>query len=196
MKTVKSFIKEWGSFILILTLFFLSWMFIWFNVRVEGHSMDPTLKDGQRLFVLKVTPIDRFDIVVAQDGDKKVVKRVIGMPGDTITYSNDKLSVNGQEVQEDYLNEYVTAFQKDKLQATYSYNSMFQQLANQASAFTVDANGSAEFSVTVPQGQYYLLGDDRLVSKDSRAVGTFSEEQLIGEVAFRFWPVSNLGTVK
>lgn len=196
MKTLNYFIKEWGSFTLILGLFFLSWMFIWFNVRVEGHSMDPTLQDGQRLFVLKVTPIDRFDIVVAQEGDKKVVKRVIGMPGDTISYDKDKLTVNGQEVEESYLKEYLTAFQQDKLQATYSYNTMFQQLASQASAFTVDASGSATFSVTVPEGQYYLLGDDRIVSKDSRAVGTFSKDDLIGEVAFRFWPLTNIGTIK
>lgn len=196
MKNFNYFIKEWGGFTLFLTLFFLSWIFIWFNVRVEGHSMDPTLKDGQRLFVLKVTPIDRFDIVVAQEGDKKVVKRVIGMPGDTISYDNDKLTINGKEMNENYLKEYLAAFQQDKLQATYSYNTMFQQLASQASAFTVDASGSPSFSVTVPQGQYYLLGDDRIVSKDSRAVGTFDKEQIIGEVALRFWPLTQIGTVK
>ena len=64
----------------------------WSNVRVEGHSMDPTLADGEILFVVKHLPIDRFDIVVAheEDGNKDIVKRVIGMPGDTIRYENDK----------------------------------------------------------------------------------------------------------
>ncbi|MGT2926100.1 signal peptidase I [Streptococcus cuniculipharyngis] len=196
MKTVKYFLKEWGFFTLFLSLFFLSWIFVWVNVKVEGHSMDPTLQDGQRLFVLKVTPIDRFDIVVAKEGDKSIVKRVIGMPGDTISYNNDQLTINGKEVKEDYLQTYQTAFKQDKLQATYAYNSFFQQLASQASAFTTDSSGSPNFTVKVPENQYYLLGDDRLVSKDSRAVGTFSRQQIVGEVSFRFWPFSAIGKVK
>ena len=52
MKYFKSFLKEWGSFILFITLVALSWMFLWRNVRVEGHSMDPTLADGEVLFVV------------------------------------------------------------------------------------------------------------------------------------------------
>lgn len=196
MNKFNYFLKEWGAFTLVLTLFFLSWIFIWVNVKVDGHSMDPTLTDGQRLFVLKVTPIDRFDIVVAKEGDKRVVKRVVGMPGDTISYSNDKLSINGKEVTESYLANYQEAFNKDKLQNTYAYNSLFQQLASQAGAFTIDNSGSPNFSVKVPDNHYYLLGDNRLVSKDSRAVGTFSREQIVGEVTFRFWPLTDLGTVK
>ena len=105
MKYFKSFFKEWGSFILIITLVALSRLFLWRNVSVEGHSMDPTLADGEVLFVVKHLPIDRFDIVVAheEDGNKDIVKRVIGMPGDTIRYESDKLYINGQETDEPYL---------------------------------------------------------------------------------------------
>ena len=73
MNYLKSFIKEWGVIFLIIALVGLSRIFLWSNVRVEGHSMDPTLADGEVLFVVKHLPIDRFDIVVAheEDGNKK-----------------------------------------------------------------------------------------------------------------------------
>ena len=62
MNSFKNFLKEWGLFLLILSLLALSRIFFWSNVRVEGHSMDPTLADGEILFVVKHLPIDRFDI--------------------------------------------------------------------------------------------------------------------------------------
>ena len=78
--------------------------------------MDPTLANGEVLFVVKHLPINRFDIVVAHedDGNKDIVKRVIGMPGDTIRYENDKLYINGQETDEPYLAEYLKRFKEDK----------------------------------------------------------------------------------
>ncbi|RCW17124.1 signal peptidase I [Streptococcus gallolyticus] len=196
---MKHFIKEWGPLILFFLILILSRAFIWQPVKVDGHSMDPTLADGERLIVLSTTSIDRFDIVVAketEDGEtKEIVKRVIGMPGDTITYKNDVLYVNGKEVDEDYLDEYKKAFEDDQLQDTYSYNTLFQELAESSEAFTTDSDGNTEFTVTVPKGQYYLLGDDRIVSKDSREVGTFSKSDIVGEVKFRFWPLSKIGFI-
>ncbi|MFC5630075.1 MULTISPECIES: signal peptidase I [Streptococcus] len=197
---MKHFIKEWGLFILLMATILLSYLFVWFTVKVDGHSMDPTLADGENLFVVKISQIDRFDIVVADEVDesgesKKIVKRVIGIPGDTITYDNDTLYINGKETDEAYLKEYRNLFAKDKLQSTYSYNKFFQQLAEQSPAFTSDRTGSSSFTVQVPEGHYYLLGDDRIVSKDSRAVGTFDKEAIVGEIKFRYWPLNKIGTI-
>ena len=197
---MKKFMKEWGLFIFIFAVIGLSRLFLWQFVRVDGHSMDPTLANNERLLVLSHTSIDRSDIVVAseeEDGKKKIiVKRVIGLPGDTISYKNDVLKVNGKVVKEPYLETYQKLFKKDKLQSTYSYNALFQGLAEKATAFTTDANGSADFTITVPKGQYYLLGDDRIVSRDSREVGTFRKKDIIGEVKFRIWPFNRIGTVQ
>ena len=117
-------LREWGLFILFITFFLLTRLFLWLPVQVDGHSMDPTLANNQRVIVLKHTSIERFDIVVAkevEDGKtKQIVKRIIGMPGDTITYQNDKLTVNGKEVKEEYLKEFQAAFAKDKLQKEYA----------------------------------------------------------------------------
>lgn len=194
------FLKEWGPFILFVLVLGLSRLFLWQPVKVDGHSMDPTLADGERLIVLDHTKINRFDIVVAketEDGQtKEIVKRVIGMPGDTITYNDDTLYINGKEVDEKYLDEYKQAFDDDQLQDIYAYNSLFQELAEKADAFTTDSDGNTEFTVKVPKGEYYLIGDDRIVSKDSREVGTFPKSSIVGEVKFRFWPLSKIGFIE
>lgn len=195
---MKSFIKEWGLFSLIVIAFILTRWLVWSPVTVDGHSMDPTLQDSERLLMVKTTSIERFDVVVAFELDangkeKRIVKRVIGMPGDTIRYENDVLYVNDKQVDEPYLKEYLAAFAKDKLQSAYSFNKSFQVLAQNASHFTLDANGSPIFTVEVPQDQYFLLGDDRLVSSDSRAVGTFSKDKIEGEILFRMWPLDRIG---
>ncbi|HGC9971317.1 TPA: signal peptidase I [Streptococcus agalactiae] len=197
---MKEFIKEWGVFILILSLFLLSRIFLWQFVKVDGHSMDPTLADKEQLVVLKQTKINRFDIVVANEEEeggqkKKIVKRVIGMPGDVIKYKNDTLTINNKKTEEPYLKEYTKLFKKDKLQEKYSYNPLFQDLAQSSTAFTTDSNGSSEFTTVVPKGHYYLVGDDRIVSKDSRAVGPFKKSTIVGEVKFRFWPIRRFGTI-
>ena len=203
MKLFKRFLKEWGGIILIMTLLVLSRLFLWSNVRVEGHSMDPTLADGEILFVVKHLPINRFDIVVAheENGNKDIVKRVIGTPGDTIRYENDKLYINNKETDEPYLADYIKRFKDDKLQSTYSGSgfegnkgAFFRSIAEKAQAFTVDVNYNPNFSFTVPEGEYLLLGDDRLVSSDSRHVGTFKAKDIIGEAKFRFWPIKRIGT--
>ncbi|WFM79603.1 signal peptidase I [Streptococcus pluranimalium] len=197
---MKRFLKEWGFFLLFLTVFLLSRWFIWFPVTVEGHSMDPTLANKEKLIVIKTADINRFDMVVANEVEngakKQIVKRVIGLPGDTITYKNDKLFVNGKETKETYLADYQQRYQKDKLQKTYAYNSYFQSLAQASNAFTQDTSGNTNFTVKVTQGHYYLLGDDRIVSKDSRSVGTFKKETIVGEVKFRYWPFTEIGVLK
>lgn len=196
---MKQFIKEWGPFILFFIALGLVRLFLIQPVSVDGHSMDPTLADGERLIVLRTAKIDRFDIVVAKEKEgnktKEIVKRVIGLPGDTITYKDDVLYVNGKKTDEPYLDKYQKAFEDDELQDIYSYNTLFQQLAESSDAFTTAKDGSTEFTVKVPKNQYFLLGDDRIVSKDSREAGSFKKSAIVGEVKFRFWPLSKIGGV-
>ena len=196
---MKQFIKEWGPFILFFIALGLVRLCLIQPVSVDGHSMDPTLADGERLIVLRTAKIDRFDIVVAKEKEgnktKEIVKRVIGLPGDTITYKDDVLYVNGKKTDEPYLDKYQKAFEDDDLQDIYSYNTLFQQLAESSDAFTTAKDGSTEFTVKVPKNQYFLLGDDRIVSKDSREVGSFKKSAIVGEVKFRFWPLSKIGGV-
>ena len=198
MSGFRKFMKEWGFFILFMAILLLTRLFLWSPFLVSGHSMDPTLADGEYLLEVRYLPIDRFDIVVAKETDengneKRIVKRVIGMPGDTIKYENDQLYINGKKTDEPYLKEYISKFKKDKLQSTYSYRKMFQQTAEQANSFTQDSLGNSTFTVKVPKGHYFLLGDDRLVSRDSREVGNFKASQIEGEAKLRFWPLNKIG---
>ena len=196
---VRSFLKEWALFGLIIGGIILSRIYLWTPVRVDGHSMDPTLADSEYLLVINKLPIDRFDIVVASETEngktKEIVKRVIGLPGDTIEYKNDVLYINGKETNEPYLKEYIQKFKEDKLQSTYSgkgfeeNGELFRQMAQIAEAFTVDKDGSATFTKKLLDDEYLLLGDDRIVSKDSRQVGAFKKEQIKGEAVLRLWPL-------
>ena len=196
---VRSFLKEWALFGLIIGGIILSRIYLWTPVRVDGHSMDPTLADSEYLLVINKLPIDRFDIVVASETEngktKEIVKRVIGLPGDTIEYKNDVLYINGKETDEPYLKDYIQKFKEDKLQSTYSgkgfeeNGELFRQMAQIAEAFTVDKDGNATFSITLKKDEYLLLGDDRIVSKDSRQVGAFKKEQIKGEAVLRLWPL-------
>lgn len=197
---MKYFIREWGLFFVVLIAIVLFRYFFWFAVKVDGHSMDPTLAQSERLIVLKHTKLERGDIVVANEIDettgetKSIVKRLIGMPGDKIEFNNDTLKINGKKVAEPYLDAYKKAFAKDKLQSTYAYDTMFQELAKNSSAFTTD-DGNPNFTTEVPLNQYYLMGDDRIVSNDSRNVGTFTKSAILGEVKFRYWPFSTIGPI-
>lgn len=111
------FLKEWGLFSIIVGLIIASRIYLWAPVKVDGHSMDPTLADSEYLLVVNHLSIDRFDIVVASEKDddgktKDIVKRVIGLPGDTIQYDNDTLYINGKKTNEPYLKNYIARFKK------------------------------------------------------------------------------------
>lgn len=169
---------------------------------VVGHSMDPTLKDKSYLVSNKLSKLSRFDIVVANELDDKgkpygVVKRIIGMPGDVIEYRDDVLFINGNEYKEPYLDSYLGKFKKGVLDNEYSYDSDMQSRAKISPNFTVQEinvgtgsrNGDiSNFKIEVPTTGYFLMGDNRLVSKDSRQLGAFPRENIIGKVV-----LSNIG---
>ena len=192
-------LKEWGPFALFIIVMLLLRVYVWQPVIVEGHSMDPTLADKERLVIIRTASIKRQDIVIAKELNKEtnetknIVKRVIGLPGDTISFKNDVLMVNDKVVKEPYLADYQKAFASDHLQKTYQGNAFFQSLAQNAKTFTLSAASQTEFSVKVPEGQYFLMGDNRLVSQDSRQVGTFKKSDIVGEAKLRIWPLKKIG---
>ena len=206
------FLREWGVFTVVIVLAILSRIFIWSLVIVDGHSMDPTLADKERLVLVKTAKINRFDIVVAKetasDGTSKdIVKRVIGLPGDTITFNKDQLKIDGKVYSEPYLKDFKAQLKDGQLEKTYQAypltdalaaadRTYFVQLAQQAKAFTTDTTGNPTFTVKVPQGEYFLMGDNRIVSADSRAVGPFKRSAIIGEAKMRIWPLSKISLMK
>jgi len=141
---------------------------IFFQISVvRGESMQPTIMDGDRLFVEKISPvigeIKRFDIVIIKDprdGKETYVKRVIGLPGEKVSIKNGRIVVNGRVYPE------------------YFYK-------------TAQIYNSKEWEV--PKGCYFVLGDNRPVSLDSREFGFVPKELIKGKVKFCIWPLFRFG---
>lgn len=156
-------IKEILPYVLIIIAVILIRTFIITPVRVDGASMDQTLEDGQILLLYKLANIDYGDIVVL-DEEKEgeiIIKRIIGMPGDTVSIKDNTVYVNGEELEEDY---------------AYGETSDYEE-------------------ITLGDDEYFILGDNRPISKDSRYFGPVKEDEIIGKVIFRLWPFNKFGTI-
>jgi len=134
--------------------------------------MLPLLEDGERIivnkFLYRFHPVDRGDVVVfwyPKDPSVSFIKRVIGLPGDTVELRHGSLFVNGSLVEESYLS------RQFKDSDTYP-------------------------PIQVSKGYYYVLGDHRNSSNDSRSWGEVPEKYIYGRAMFRFWPLSKIGPIR
>ncbi len=152
--------------------------FFFMPVRVKGTSMYPTLYNGSigfsSIISRRVSGVERFDIVIiyVEEKDENLVKRVIGMPGETISYNKGTLYIDGNPIEEYFLDdEYV------KQQVDLSYHDYFTD----------------DFTYTLGEDEYYCLGDNRLVSSDSRFYGPFSSEDIVSKDIFIIYPFGKFG---
>lgn len=156
--------------------------FFFAPIVVDGKSMMPTLHDQNRMIVNKIATrigdIHRFDIIVFHaTEDKDYIKRVIGLPGDHIEYKNDTLYINGKAYDEPYLDKYKRNLVDGPLTEPFKLEDIIGQ-------------------PTVPEGELFVMGDNRRFSKDSRHIGTIPIEEVMGKTSFVFWPLSDFGIVK
>lgn len=145
---------------------------------VEGKSMLPTLQDGNMIVINKlgyqVGDLHRFDVVVFHaNKEEDYVKRIIGLPGDTIEYRHDTLYVNGQPIDEPYLE----GFKKQLIGQQLTGNFTLEEVTGR---------------VKVPNDSVFLLGDNRTKSWDSRNFGFVKMKQIVGTVDLRYWPLDEL----
>ncbi|MDT2802414.1 signal peptidase I [Vagococcus lutrae] len=201
--SAKEWVKEIIWFLGLLAIMLIVKKYIMFPVAVSGHSMDPTLQDRERIMAVKLSKIDRFDIVTFPAPDKpgdNYVKRIIGMPGDTVAYDNDKLLINGKEVAEPYLDEY-----KQSLAEGEVFTTLDTYLLDKTITPTKDDRWVTSFELTdlngineavIPEGKVLVLGDNRPVSKDGRYIGLIDMKDISGELKFSFWPLSKFGMIK
>ncbi|RAK19515.1 signal peptidase I [Anoxybacillus vitaminiphilus] len=171
---------KWGKsiFIGLLVVFFIRFFFVT-NYVVEGESMMPTFQDGNMLIVNKlnnqIEELKRFDVIIFHaNKNKDYIKRIIGLPGDTIEYKNDVLYINNKPVTEPYLKLYKSKLIDGKLTGDFT----LKELTGQK---------------TVPKGHVFVLGDNRLSSLDSRHFGFVKIEQVVGKVNLRYWPMNEFG---
>lgn len=160
------YIKELLPYIIVIIVVILIRTFIVTPVRVNGHSMDPNLKNKEILLLKKYDhTYERFDIVVFNYKKEHLIKRVIGLPGDRVYYKDNKLFVNDKYIEEKFL---------PKSAKTYDY----------------------VLEEEIPDGYYFVMGDNRTNSSDSRMIGLISEKDIEGTSDFVLFPFSTFGKIK
>ncbi len=179
MEQEKSIIREllgWIVYILIIVgLTYLIVTFVGQRTRVSGSSMETTLSDGDNLIVDKISfrfrDPKRYEIIVFPyqfEENTFYIKRIIGLPGETVQVMDGKVYINGQELDEHYGNEEM-----------------------------LDP-GIAREPITLGEDEYFVLGDNRNHSADSRQenVGVLHRKDLLGRAWIRVWPLNRFGVIK
>lgn len=138
-------------------------------LRIYGSSMTPTLVNGNIVAAVRNGTYQRGDIIAFYYNNKILVKRVIGMPGEWVDMDeNGNVTIDGEPLEEPYLTE--KALGECDIELPYQ----------------------------VPEGRYFVMGDHRSVSSDSRSsqVGCVSEEQIVGKLLFHLWPFNEFGPIE
>lgn len=209
-------IKEYAVlFLLVIIISVTIQTFIISTFKVNGDSMTPTLESNETMMMYKLGTPNRFDVVVIESPDvvyeydalgnmkrdlfgnpirRLYIKRVIGMPGDTLFYKDDTLYINDVPYEEPYLDK-----QRAQVSGVYMADSTLeeymayarQSIPNLPQENTVLADKQGK--KVIPDGYYFVLGDNRLYSKDSQEYGLVKQELIKGTAILRFYPLDRIG---
>ncbi|WP_455224814.1 signal peptidase I [Granulicatella sp.] len=177
--SILSIIWSWiWSFIVAFIIVGVVYIFLGRPFTVSGASMYPTLHNGDRMILSKIGDINRFDVVVLKAPDENVeyIKRVIGMPGDTLEMKQGVLYINGKKFEQPFINTEV--LQK---QTVFIDDFTLQSLIGETK---------------IPEGKYFVMGDNRGVSRDSRMIGLIDRKAIEGKAVFTIWPMNQFGGQK
>lgn len=162
---IKSFLKEYLPFTFFVLIIIAIRIFICSPINVNGTSMSSTLKDGDIMLLNKIglrNGIKRFDIVVIKTDNNYLIKRVIGLPNEVLSYKDENLYINGKVIEDKY---------------------------------NLNITGNIE-PIEILENEYYVMGDNRSISKDSRMIGTINKEKIIGKTNFIIYPFNKFGKVE
>lgn len=177
-KKVKETISTLLYFAGIVCVALLIVTFVGQRTTVDGSSMEPMLTDGDNLIVDKITyrfrDPERFDVIVfpvERDQNKKYIKRIIGLPGETVQIDDEgNIYINGEVLEENYGRETISP----------------------------DMIGRAAEPIVLGEDEYFVLGDNRNESSDSRRdiVGNVNRDAIIGRAWVRIWPLNKIGFIR
>nr|WP_086315690.1 signal peptidase I [Enterococcus sp. 7F3_DIV0205] len=164
--------------LIISSILFLLLSFFTFSLpKMEGYSMMTTLEDRDRLFVNKLGAVKRFSLVYYKDpvSGAKSIRRIIGLPFESLYYKNDQLFINDTETVERFIDKQLTTSK------------------NSNSTFTKDFSLNEVLgNLQVPKGKYFVLGDNRSYATDSRTFGYIDEKDIIGVIELRIFPLHRM----
>ena len=168
--SIREFIFDFLKLIVVIVVILFLMIYVVSITQVVGSSMSSTLQDGDVLILNKIkyrfTDIKRGDIISLEYADTKyLIKRVIGLPGDTVSIRDNTLYINGEVYVENYLDEGLVYDDFDLSSLGYD---------------------------VIPEDMYLVLGDNRPDSLDSREIGLITKDEVIGKVSFRIWPLNKL----
>ena len=171
---MKEKIKPLLPYIIIIAVVLFIKAFIVTPIKVNGESMYPTFYDNDILILNKLkyrfSDIERGDVVALRFEDTNyLIKRVIGLPGEVVEFKDNQLYVNGEVVEEDYLEDDVITEDFQLSQIGYE---------------------------KIPEGMYFVLGDNREHSSDSRELGLVTERDILGETSIRIFPFNRIKIFK
>ena len=165
MGKITKWLKENIVFLIILTAIIITRIFFFSPIRVNRTSMHPTLQDKEFMILNKISlkqGINRFDIVVVQENNKYIIKRVIGLPGESVMYKDSKLYINGKVIEDNYSKTTTNDFD----------------------------------NVVLGENEYFVMGDNRAVSSDSRIIGPVNIKNIKGKTNLIIFPFNKMGTVE
>ena len=195
--------ESWGRFVLdvviiwavLMGIFFLLFRFVLSNDTVSGPSMEPSFENGQRLISVRHAAIKRGEVVIVKATDEPgalYIKRVMGLPGEKIVSKNHQIYINGKKLAQPWL------AQGRKMEDTATdtsfvatQNFTMKSLARSrqfAQYYTKSQLTYINQQNRIPKGTYFVMGDHRSVSKDSRYIGTIKRKNIVGVVKLRYWP--------
>ena len=164
--TFKDSIKELIPYAVIIIVVVLIRTFIVTPIKVNGTSMMTTLSHGDTMILnkigMKLSDLKRFQIVIIDTHDSYLIKRIIGLPGETIEYKEGKLYINDEVIDDPYYKNNTLDFDK----------------------------------VDIPKDHYFVMGDNRSDSIDSRIIGNINKKDILGTTKLIIFPISNIGIVK
>lgn len=172
LRDVKEFLIDTTKYLLTAGSVIFIILYVVTIQQVVGPSMSSTL-ESQDIVLLsrshyRLFNMKRFDVIAFEYADTKyLIKRVIGLPGDKVEYRNNTLYVNDEVVEEDFLN------------------------GHQTENFSLVSMGYE----TIPEGKYLVLGDNRENSLDSRSFGLIDEEDILGKVSIKIWPIFEIDVI-
>ncbi|MCI1554417.1 MAG: signal peptidase I [Levilactobacillus sp.] len=182
MKALKEVMSWIIPVIIGLAIAFAIKSFVFTRVRVDGPSMEPNLQNNEKVFAWKQAKVKHLSVIVfdahGEDPSAKVntnyVKRVIGLPGDTVTSKNGYIYVNHKKINQSFISK------SERTSGTGNWTLASLQK-------TQKWNDGKAITKVVPKGKYFVLGDHRSVSNDSRYWGFVDKDKVLGVVKVPFW---------